>query len=429
MDDEIKKAFDIWSKHSDLKFEEKKTGSVHIEIRFEKKEHGDGDPFDGPGGTLAHAFFPIYGGDAHFDDQEYWTIDDYRGSNLLQTMAHEFGHSLGLSHSDDSSALMAPFYKGYQPDVKLEKDDIKAIQALYGKSKGNKPSKPSTPTRPSSSGGGGSGNNKKLCSDPRVDAMFSTADGSYYVFKGRDYYKLTDDSIAPGYPRKIRDDWGDDAPIHVDAAVTWPDNESTYIFKGSKYWKYKADKTPAPGYPKDIDAHFPGIPDNVDAAFVWGGNGKIYFFKGGQYWKFDPKKKPPVNEDDYPRKISNWDLPNNIDAAIQWKNKYTYFFHDGEYYRFDDKRFQIDKGDPAFPRPSGIWWFGCKPSNLEAKGGSSATNYDGDDYDDDYEDDGNTFFTRFLQKKDEVVNFFHNFDSIFFGGIIQNRQFIQKFPK
>ena len=71
MDDEIKKAFEIWSKHSDLTFERKSTGSVHIEVRFEKKEHGDGDPFDGPGGTLAHAFFPIYGGDAHFDDQEF----------------------------------------------------------------------------------------------------------------------------------------------------------------------------------------------------------------------------------------------------------------------------------------------------------------------------------------------------------------------
>lgn len=409
MDDEIKKAFEIWSKHSDLTFEKKSSGSVHIEVRFEKKEHGDGDPFDGPGGTLAHAFFPIYGGDAHFDDQEFWTIDDYRGSNLLQTMAHEFGHSLGLSHSDDSSALMAPFYKGYVPDVKLESDDIKAIQALYGKNgNGNKPS---TPTRPTINTPSVNNDNKKICADPRVDTIFGTNDGSFYVFKGRDYYLLTDDSIAPGYPKRIRDDWGVDAPTNVDAAVTWPDNGYTYIFKGSKYWKYDTNKRPEPGYPKNIEDHFPGIPNNIDAAFVWGGNGKIYFFKGSKYWKFDPKKKPPVNEADYPRRISNWDLPNNIDAAVQWKNQYTYFLDGDNYYRFDDKRFQIDKGDPPFPRPNGRWWFGCNTAATLRDENTNQPSSDDDDINYDYDsNDGKTFFTRFLRKKQEVVNFFDNFD-------------------
>lgn len=58
VDDEIARAFAVWSEYTDLTFRPT-SGSVHIEIRFEKGEHGDGDPFDGPGGTLAHAYFPV----------------------------------------------------------------------------------------------------------------------------------------------------------------------------------------------------------------------------------------------------------------------------------------------------------------------------------------------------------------------------------
>lgn len=77
---------------------------------------------------MAHAYFPVYGGDAHFDDSERWTIRSYRGTNLFQVAAHEFGHSLGLSHSDVKSALMAPFYRGYDPHFILDQDDVSAIQ-------------------------------------------------------------------------------------------------------------------------------------------------------------------------------------------------------------------------------------------------------------------------------------------------------------
>merc|ERR1712112_700543 len=136
--------------------------------------------------------------------------------------------------------------------------------------------------------------------DPNINAIVKTGDGNSYIFRGDSYWKLTADSVAPGYPRKIAQDWPG-LPSNLDAGFTWAKTKATYFFKGNQYWKFQ-NMAPSRGYPRPITKGFPGIPASVDTAFVWGGNGKIYFFKGGNYWKFDPERKPHVREDIYPKK-------------------------------------------------------------------------------------------------------------------------------
>ncbi|XP_054159824.1 stromelysin-3-like [Oppia nitens] len=371
IDKEMARAFKIWSEVTPLTFEAKKEGRVHIDIRFVSAEHGDGDPFDGPGNTLAHAYFPQYGGDAHFDNEEYWTISSYAGTNVFQVAAHELGHSLGLGHSSVRDSLMAPFYQKYKPKFRLHQDDILAIQALYGvrhtaSDPADKPVDKPKPLDPDPSADG-----PDLCQDSSVDAVTRISDGTTYVFKGQHYWKIETTGIADGYPRKISSDW-DGLPGNLDSALTWADGK-TFFFKGDKYWRFKnmhMDK----GYPKPISTGFAGIPDKVGAAFVWSGNGKTYFFKGNEYWRFDSKNDPPVSKQ-YPKPIKNWNgLPNNIDAAFKWENGMSYFFKGSQYFRFNDVDFEVDtKAKPPFPRQTAQWWFDCQAASRKQKKGSIIT--------------------------------------------------------
>ncbi|XDV38518.1 hypothetical protein PO909_007899 [Leuciscus waleckii] len=70
-------ALKVWSDIAPLNFHEVAGNEADIQIDFTKADHNDGYPFDGPGGTVAHAFFPgerFTAGDTHFDDDEAWTF-------------------------------------------------------------------------------------------------------------------------------------------------------------------------------------------------------------------------------------------------------------------------------------------------------------------------------------------------------------------
>lgn len=52
-------------------------------------------------------------------------------------LAHEIGHTLGLTHSPAPQALMAPYYKKLGRDALLSWDDVLAVQSLYGEPLGS----------------------------------------------------------------------------------------------------------------------------------------------------------------------------------------------------------------------------------------------------------------------------------------------------
>ncbi|GBP21371.1 Matrix metalloproteinase-14 [Eumeta japonica] len=408
VDTELAKAFNVWSEYTDLTFTQKRSGQVHIEISpinaikpsatscgllngskhehavmtpvpgpgahsydifwdtiafsFEKGEHGDGDPFDGPGGTLAHAYFPVYGGDAHFDDAEMWSINSRRGTNLFQVAAHEFGHSLGLSHSDVRTALMAPFYRGYDPTFQLDPDDIQGIQALYGrKTQTDIGGAAPVPSVPRATTQQPSAEDAALCSDPSFDTIFNSADGATFIFKGEHYWRLTEDGVSAGYPRLISRAWPG-LPGNIDAAFTYK-NGKTYFFKGSKYWRYNGQRVDG-NYPKDISE----------------------------------AQRPPVKAT-YPKSLSNWEgIPDNIDAALQYTNGYTYFFKGGSYWRFNDRTFSVDTDNPAFPRSTAFWWLGCSSAPRGTVGGNARLS-DGTALSADDDDVGDIMFDAAVEAK------------------------------
>ena len=58
----VHEALSKWQKVANINFKESpRSDKADIFVSFGSGNHGDHYPFDGPGGTLAHAFYPLAG--------------------------------------------------------------------------------------------------------------------------------------------------------------------------------------------------------------------------------------------------------------------------------------------------------------------------------------------------------------------------------
>ncbi|KAJ0100152.1 hypothetical protein Patl1_21992 [Pistacia atlantica] len=85
-------------------------GNVYLTIGFHHGYYGDGSPFDGHGGVLAHAFAPN-DWRFHYDTDDTWSVGAVEGAIDLKSVAlHEIGHLFGLGQSSVEGAIMFPLF-------------------------------------------------------------------------------------------------------------------------------------------------------------------------------------------------------------------------------------------------------------------------------------------------------------------------------
>ncbi|KAK2828861.1 hypothetical protein Q5P01_019895 [Channa striata] len=337
VDATIAKALRVYSDAVPLDFKQTDSGTADIMITFKSKDHGDFSPFDGQAGVLAHAFSPGegIGGDAHFDEDETWTLTS-AGTNLFLVAAHEIGHALGLAHSQVQTALMYPTYKYVNTEgYTLPDDDRQGVQAIYGARvqptakpdpNPNTPEKtgPKPQPRPEPNPQPTPKPPPHRCSrDLAFDAATSIqrqlhffkdgyfwkrisswhgitmrtiqsvwpgirqVDAAYeykkrstaFFFEGAHYWGIRGNAILPGYPKPLRDLGFPPSVTKVDAAVHVSFTSRTLLFVNDKYWSYN-DRTGRmdAGNPRFIQTELPGISNKVDAVFE--NNNYLYFTHG-----------------------------------------------------------------------------------------------------------------------------------------------------
>ncbi|XP_036450712.1 collagenase 3-like [Colossoma macropomum] len=326
VDSSIERALKVWADVTPLRFTRIYSGVADIMISFGVRDHGDGYPFDGPNGFLAHAFFPGtgIGGDAHFDDDESFTFSSFNGYNLFLVAAHEFGHALGLEHSGDPGALMYPMYSFR--DIKtfvLPQDDVNGIQAIYGPNTevpvDPEEPKPTAPVTPNA------------CDPKLVLDAVTMLRGEMLFFKNGLFWRNQPLSYQ-SEQHLIKSLWPQ-APDNIDAAYESPSDDLVYLIKGQKVWAFYGYDI-AKGFPKTLSSM--GLPPKVkkiSAALYDEETGKTLFFVNNRYYSYDETTKRM--DKGYPKRVEDGfpGMTRKVTAAFQYRG-FTYLYSGPRMFEF-----------------------------------------------------------------------------------------------
>ncbi|XP_075998505.1 matrix metalloproteinase-15-like [Genypterus blacodes] len=415
----IRQAFDVWRRATPLTFEEIPTEDnntntnsssqaqlADILLLFASGFHGDMSLFDGEGGSLAHAYYPGpgIGGDTHFDADEPWTLENHNpaGVDLFLVAVHELGHALGLEHSDNPGAIMAPFYQWtHTHNFTLHDDDVRGIQHIYGPPlvteaphtsppppPDDEPSRrsptsssppeyepttpysedlptepphpaepsPDPPARPEPSP-------DPTVPSPPVLPTLTPTDSQPEPEPEPVTPSVRKDppppppppppprppAPPPPRPPKQPDDGPPDICKGDFDTVTMLRGEM-FVFKGRWFWRVRRNRV-LDNYPMPISVFWIGLPSNIDAAYERH-DGKFVFFKDDRYWVFREADVLPG----YPQPLHEYGqgVPaDGIDTAIWWEpNGYTYFFRGDRYWRYSEETRTADRD---FPKPISRW--------------------------------------------------------------------------
>uniref|UniRef100_A0A8C9XRG7 Matrix metalloproteinase-9 n=1 Tax=Sander lucioperca TaxID=283035 RepID=A0A8C9XRG7_SANLU len=288
-----------------------------------------------------------------YDDDKKWGFCPDQGYSLFLVAAHEFGHALGLDHSNIRDALMYPMYS-YVKDFSLHEDDIEGIQYLYGRKTGPDPTPPqpytptttpypdtdetdateptttTTTTRPVDP-------TKDACKLTKFDTI-TVIEGELHFFKDGHFWKMSSgsDEQVKG-PFSISERWPA-LPAVIDSAFENILTKKLYFFSGTRFWVYTGQSVLGPRSIEKL-----GLPDSIQKVegALQRGNDKVLLFSGENYWRLDVKAQKI--DKGYPKytDVVFGGVPSDAHDVFQYKG-HMYFCRDRFYWRMNSRR-QVDR--------------------------------------------------------------------------------------